>query len=71
METEVQRLETQGINLPHLANWWAPEVDLFGFLWDRQVLRFMSWKPQLESVALDAFMQNLKDLRGYAFPHSI
>jgi hypothetical protein len=28
----------------------------------------MSGKPQPESVALDAFTQNLKDLRGYAFP---
>jgi hypothetical protein len=41
-----------------LSELWAPEVDLFASHWNRQVARFMSWKPQPESVALDAFTQN-------------
>jgi hypothetical protein len=51
-----------------LSELWAPEVDLFASHWNRQVARFMSWKPQPESVALDAFTQNWKNLKGYAFP---
>jgi hypothetical protein len=45
-------------------------VDLFASAWNRQLDFFVSWKPQPEAMAVDAFSINWIILKGYAFPPS-
>ena len=47
---------------------WEPKVDLFASAWNRQLDLFVSWKPQLEAMAVDAFSVNWINLKGCAFP---
>ena len=47
---------------------WEPKVDLFASAWNRQLDLFVSWKPQPEAMAVDAFSINWINLEGYAFP---
>jgi hypothetical protein len=49
---------------------WEPKVDLFASAWNRQLDFFVSWKPQPEAMAVDAFSINWIILKGYAFPPS-
>ena len=52
-----------------LNNTWGPfEVDLFATLLTNQLPRFVSWRPDPEAEATDAFTQNWSLIKGYAFP---
>ena len=53
----------QGIN-----NKWAPfTIDLFASRLKTQLPRFVSWKPDPESDAVDVFTLDWSQLKGYAF----
>ena len=43
-------------------------IDLFASRLNRQVETFVSWKPEPEAWAVDAFSLNWKDIVFYAFP---
>ncbi|KAJ8034638.1 hypothetical protein HOLleu_21560 [Holothuria leucospilota] len=45
-----------------------PEVDLFASRLNKQVNRFVSWLPDPEAEAIDAFTLDWGDLNFYAFP---
>ena len=48
---------------------WGPlEVDLFATRLTNQLPRFVSWRPDPEAEATDAFTQDWSQIRGYAFP---
>ena len=47
---------------------WGMKVDLFASSWNRQLKIFVSWFPQPEAVATDAFTLNWKYIQSYAFP---
>jgi hypothetical protein len=52
-----------------IASLWNPQIDLFSAAWNRQLDKFISWQPQLDAMAVDAFTMDWGKLRGYAFPH--
>ena len=55
---------SQGIN-----NKWSPfTIDLFASRLTAQLPRFVSWNPDPEAGAVDAFTLDWSQLRGYAFP---
>ena len=47
---------------------YSPQVDLFASRLNRQVDAFVSWKPEPEAWAIDAFSINWRDIKFYAFP---
>ena len=48
---------------------WGPfTIDLFASRLTAQLPRFVSWKPDPEAEAVDAFTLDWSQLRGYAFP---
>ena len=48
---------------------WGPlEVDLFATRLTNQLPRYVSWRPDPEAEATDAFSQDWSQTRGYAFP---
>ena len=48
---------------------WGPlEVDLFATRLTNQLPRYVSWRPDPEAEATDAFSQDWSQIRGYAFP---
>jgi hypothetical protein len=47
---------------------WHTEIDLFSSLWNAQLPKFVSWRPQPGSTAVNAFSVNWGDFMGYAFP---
>lgn len=50
---------------------WGPlEVDLFATRLTNQLSRFVSWRPDLEGEATDAFTLDWSQIRGYVFPPS-
>jgi hypothetical protein len=49
---------------------WGMKVDLFARSWNRQLKIFVSWFPQPETVATDAFTLNWKYIQSYTFPPS-
>ena len=52
-----------------LNSLWGPlEMDLFATRLTNQLPRFVSWRPDLEAEATDAFSQDWSQIRGYAFP---
>ena len=46
----------------------TPRVDLLAGRLNHQVETFVSWKPEAEAWAVDAFSLNWKDIMFYAFP---
>ena len=50
------------------CQFFYPQVDLFASRLNRQVDTFVSWKPEPEAWAVDAFSLNWKDFMFYAFP---
>jgi hypothetical protein len=51
-----------------LANIWYVETDLFASAWNAQLPRFLSWLPQPQALAVNAFALNWSYLKGYVFP---
>lgn len=51
-----------------LQNIWPTEIDLFSSFWNAQLPAYVSWRPQPESTAVNAFSINWSGLVGYAFP---
>ncbi|KZR97527.1 Uncharacterized protein APZ42_007544, partial [Daphnia magna] len=47
---------------------WPTEVDLFEAAWNRQLPKFVSWIPQPNAAAVNAFSLSWYNLRAYAFP---
>ena len=48
---------------------WGPlQVHLFATRFSRQLPRYVSWRPDLEVEATDAFCQDWRNLRAYAHP---
>ncbi len=47
---------------------WYMGVDLFAAAWSTQLPKFVSWIPQPQAQATNAFFLNWRDLQGYAFP---
>ena len=47
---------------------YIPWVDLFASMLNRQVDLFVSWKPEPEAWAVDAFSISWRDIKFYAFP---
>lgn len=45
-----------------------PSIDLFATYLNKKCNRFVSWHPNPESTAVDAFTLNWRDLRAYIFP---
>lgn len=45
-----------------------PEIDMFASRLNKQLKRFVSWKPDPEAEAIDAFSVCWKDRYIYAFP---
>ena len=48
--------------------WGTLSVDLFASRWDYQLRPFVSWRPEPEAMAIDAFSLNWKGQYFYAFP---
>jgi hypothetical protein len=44
------------------------DVDLFAATWNRQLPQFVSWIPQPNASAVNAFSLRWTDLHAYAFP---
>lgn len=52
-----------------LQNLWGPlELDLFASRLTNQLPRFVSWKPDPQAEAVDAFSLQWNIVKGYAFP---
>ncbi len=51
-----------------ISSWWSPQINLFVAAWNRQLDRFISWQPQPDAMAVDAFTLDWGNLRCYAFP---
>lgn len=51
-----------------LASIWHVHTDLFASAWNAQLPRFVSWLPQPQDLAVNAFALNWSNLEGYAFP---
>jgi len=47
---------------------WGHRIDLFASAWNGQLDLIISWGPQPEAMAVDAFSLNWISLKGYAFP---
>jgi hypothetical protein len=47
---------------------WPMKVDLFAAAWNAQLPQFVSWIPQPNAMAVNAFAISWKDLHGYLFP---
>jgi hypothetical protein len=47
---------------------WPTEIDLFSSFWNAQLPAYVSWRPQPESTAINAFSINWSGRMGYAFP---
>ena len=52
----------------HILDLFGVEIDLFAATWNRQLPKFVSWKPQPEAFAVNAFTFSWKGLSAYAFP---
>ncbi|KZS06357.1 Uncharacterized protein APZ42_030220 [Daphnia magna] len=52
----------------NLREIWPMDVDLFGSFWNAQLPRYVSWRPQPEAMAVNAFSVNWGDFVGYVFP---
>lgn len=65
-----QRLATGSVHIfQGINNKWGPfPVDLFASRLTAQLIRFVSWKPDPEAEAVDAFTLDWNQLRGFAFP---
>ena len=46
----------------------TPEIDLFATRLNKQVTKFMSWKPDPLAIAVDAMSENWAGMYFYAFP---
>lgn len=52
-----------------LTDLWGPcQVDLFVSMWNAQLPRYFSWKPDPGEEAVDAFLQDWSVGQAYAFP---
>ena len=52
-----------------LNHLWGPlDVDLFASRLSAQLPRFYSWRTDPQAEAIDAFSQDWRSIRGYAFP---
>lgn len=51
-----------------LSRRWVVKVDLFAAAWNKQLDQFISWQPQPDAIAVDAFTLNWTHIPGYAFP---
>ena len=47
---------------------FAPEIDLFASRLNSQLPKYVSWRPEPESFAIDAFSMNWGDIKFYCFP---
>lgn len=47
---------------------WECDVDLFSSSWNAQLKSFVSWRPQPNAMAVNAFSLNWSGFRGYLFP---
>lgn len=47
---------------------WPVKLDLFASAWNSQLDSFISWKPQPDASAVDAFSVSWKNRFAYAFP---
>ena len=47
---------------------WKMKTDLFASAWNAQLPQFISWAPQPNAMAVNAFAQDWRNLHGYAFP---
>ena len=47
---------------------WPADIDLFAAAWNRQLPKFVSWIPQPNATAVNAFSLNWSNLKAYAFP---
>ena len=47
---------------------WQTDIDLFSSFWNAQLPAFVSWRPQPESSAVNAFSIGWGGCFGYAFP---
>ena len=47
---------------------WPVDTDLFASSWNWQLPRFVSWRPQPDAFACNAFSLSWRDCLGYAFP---
>jgi hypothetical protein len=68
MRNESSDWKLQESTFQRIRALWEPEIDLFASTWNRQLERFVSWKPQPEAMAVDAFSLSWTNRRGYAFP---
>jgi hypothetical protein len=51
-----------------LHNLWPMQVDLFAAAWNAQLPQFVSWMPQPNAMAVNAFSISWSTLQGYLFP---
>ena len=51
-----------------IADIWKMKIDLFTSAWNAQIPRFVTWQPQPNAYARNAFSLNWKKLKGYRFP---
>ena len=47
----------------------TPKLDIFASSLYFKLVKYFSWKPDPEAVAVDAFAQDWTNLEFYAFPH--
>ena len=47
---------------------WPMEIDLFAAAWNCQLPKYVSWIPQPNATAVNAFSLNWTRLKAYAFP---
>ena len=65
MRNESSDWELQESTFQRILTLWEPEI---ASTWNKQLDRFVSWKPQPVGIAVDAFSLSWTNRRGYAFP---
>lgn len=51
-----------------IVDLWSPTVDLFAASWNKQLIQFVSWRPQPDNWKTDALSFRWSGIMGYAFP---
>lgn len=47
---------------------FKPEIDLFSSTMNHQISKYLSWRPEPEAYAVDAFSISWKNQNNYCFP---
>ena len=51
-----------------VKTWGLPQIDLFASFSNKQIPRYVSWKPYRNALYIDAFFLDWTNIYGYCFP---